>query len=119
MRQSSSPFCYGLQKKVAAEKPFNGNVENSPPAVDAFADSAINDIPGNFGAEVRILIDYGNKTEAVRIVCEKLELDLKDAKELVDKMEQGAPIPVADSIASTPPLGEGDSEVHRLATTAD
>src|SRR5688572_26486019 len=105
------------KKKVVAEKPFNGNVENSPPAIDTFADNSSNDTPGNFEAEVRMLIDYGNKTEAIRIVREKLGLDLKDAKELVNKMEQGAPIPAVNEAAAAAPVDDGDNEARQLVTS--
>jgi len=67
---------------------------------------------------VRILIDYGNKTEAVRIVREKLGLDLKDAKELVDKMEQGAPIPAVNDAAAATPADDGDNEARQLVTSS-
>lgn len=112
------------KKKVAVKKPFTGNVENGPPVVDAFADSQTNDAPGSFEAEVRMLIDYGNKIEAVRIVREKLGLDLNDAKDLIDKMEQGAPIPIAVPIAdsttsnmSTMRLNDEDSEIRQLVNS--
>ena len=109
------------KKRGAAEKPFTGNVENSPPAVGPFAENSNNETPGNFEAEVRMLIDYGNKIEAVRIVREKLGIDLNDAKDVVDKMEQGAPIPIAvpiaDSTTSTIRLNDEDSEIRQLVTS--
>ena len=105
------------RRNAAAENPFAGHAEGSAPEIDAFADTSINTAPGNFEFEVRILIDYGNKAAAVRVVREKIGLDLKDATELVDAMEQGAPIPIH---AASPAAGQGssiDNEARELVSS--
>jgi len=71
---------------------------------------------GDIDIEVRMLIDYGNKAAAIRVVREKLGLDLKDAKELVDAMARGAPIPIRDSNAAPNPSDAADQEVRKLVS---
>lgn len=105
------------KKPTPAAKPFSGNIDNNngeaqplARASNPFASEKSPGASGNFEAEVRMLIDYGNKIEAIRIVREKLGLDLKDAKDLVDRMEQGEPIPAADHAHAN----DADHEVRQL-----
>jgi ribosomal protein L7/L12 len=94
----------GNKKSGAA---FSGNV--SEPSFAAAT-------PADIDAEVRMLIGYGNKMEAIRVVREKLGLDLKDAKDLVDAMEHGAPIPMEDAAPSPEAMDNVDSEVRELVS---
>lgn len=85
----------GDDSTTAPASTFTGNAAEPMQPIDAFAGEKSNIPPGAFEAEVRMLIDYGNKIAAIRVVREKMGLDLKDAKDLVDRMEQGAPISAA------------------------
>ena len=87
---------------------FTGNV--SEPSFAATS-------PAHIDAEVRMLIGYGNKMEAIRVVREKLGLDLKDAKDLVDAMEHGAPIPMEHAAPSPDAADKVDSEARELVST--
>ena len=102
------------RRNAAAENPFAGRAEGSAPEIDAFADTSNNTAPGNFEFEVRMLIDYGNKNAAVRVVREKMGLDLKDATELVEAMERGAPIPLQPAAASSAQANPLDNEAREL-----
>jgi len=101
-----------------APQPFTGNVapaQPAAPAADTFAGGHSNIPTGNFEAEVRMLIDYGNKAEAMRIVREKLGLDLKDAKDLVERMENGEPLQIESAIAPIDQEKDPDFDVRQLA----
>lgn len=43
--------------------------------------------PAELVATVRELLNRGDKIEAIKLVRERMQLDLKDAKELVDRLE--------------------------------
>lgn len=102
------------RKPRARQEPFAGNAsvadESIKPIGPTVIDPAVR-APDSVEVEVRMLIDYGNKTAAIRVVREKLGLDLKDAKDLVDAMENGRPIPVASNTAV--PLAQ-DGTDHEL-----
>ncbi len=44
-------------------------------------------LPAELAATVRGLLQRGDKIEAIKLVRERMKLDLKDAKELVDTLE--------------------------------
>jgi ribosomal protein L7/L12 len=44
-------------------------------------------LPGELDAAVRGLLQRGNKVAAIKLVRERMKLDLKDAKDLVDMLE--------------------------------
>lgn len=99
------------------QQPFTGNVQSGTSATnvaDAFAGNKSNIPPGNFEAEVRMLIDYGNKIAAIKVVREKLGLDLADAKDLVERMESGAPMPIDSNVAPVKTGGDPDFEARQL-----
>lgn len=90
---------------------FTGNTEVQPvQVIDDFTGERSNIAQGNLEAEVRMLIDYGNKREAIRVLREKLGLDLKDAADLADRLEQGATLPAANS----DPAHDADHDVRDL-----
>ena len=67
-------------------------------------------------AEVRMLVDFGNTAEAIRVVQNKMGLDPNDAKELVGAMEHGVAIstlPNADAPASK---NDNDADLRQLAS---
>lgn len=86
---------------------FTGNTDTQPvQVIDAAGER------GNVEAEVRMLLDYGNKGAAIRVLREKLGLDLKDAAELADRMEHGAPIPAQASAPSS--ANDPDRDLREL-----
>jgi ribosomal protein L7/L12 len=67
-------------------------------------------------AEVSALLARGNKIEAIKRVRELTGLGLKEAKDYVEAMPSGGPLPTLPSVRSVPATGAGDlAEVHALA----
>lgn len=100
--------------KSAPSPEFKDHVEAPIASADAFTGTPSGNQTDALEAEVRMLIDYGNKAEATRIVREKLGLDLKDANDLVDRMEGGAPLRMDDTTAGADTPTDADSELRQL-----
>ena len=67
-------------------------------------------------AEVSALLAGGNKIEAIKRLRELTGLGLKEAKDYVEAMPSGGPLPTLPSPVSAPPASAGDlTEVHALA----
>jgi ribosomal protein L7/L12 len=106
----------GRREKAAAREQPSESVEDflrrpsqaNEAAVPIPVGDAVSSSPSNFEFEVRMLIDYGNKAGAIRVVREKMGLDLKDATDIVEAMERGAPIP----IQTTAPAASGGDTLH-------
>jgi ribosomal protein L7/L12 len=109
------------QKEAAASKQQTGSVEDflgtqsdaAGAAEPIVVSDPVDHSPANIEFEVRMLIDYGNKAGAIRVVREKMGLDLKDATDVVEAMERGAPIPVqnAKPASSSDPLHDEAREL--------
>jgi hypothetical protein len=84
---------YILRGNPSNSEASSGTVEDSGHASNAPAEDVFSHTPSGIEAEVSMLIDYGNKVEAIRVVREKLGLDHKSAADLVSAMEHGAPFP--------------------------
>ena len=66
--------------------------------------------------EVSALLAGGNKIAAIKRLRELTGLGLKEAKDYVEAMPSGGPLPVLPSAGSAPPAGAGGlAEVHALA----
>ena len=70
------------EAKAAVEKLETG--DGSP---DRRSPTAPAQLPTELAATVRGLLQRGDKIAAIKLVRERMKLDLKDAKELVDKFE--------------------------------
>jgi ribosomal protein L7/L12 len=67
-------------------------------------------------AEVSALLAGGNKIEAIKRMRELTGLGLKEAKDYVEAMPSGGPLPALPSTRSASAAGAGDlAEVHALA----
>lgn len=60
--------------------------QSPPPAWPAGA-AAIGDLPPELEAEVRALLDQNRKIDAIKIVRQATRLGLREAKEMVERME--------------------------------
>ncbi len=69
--------------KAAVEMPGIADAQDSPePSAPAPAQ-----LPAELAATVRGLLQRGDKIEAIKLVRERMQIDLKDAKELVDSIK--------------------------------
>jgi ribosomal protein L7/L12 len=67
-------------------------------------------------AEVRMLVDFGNDAEAIRVLQQKIGFDLQDAKDVVRLMAPGTPVPMPQD-GATPTTEDGtDAEARALAS---
>lgn len=98
----------------ASQQPSPANMQIPADDITATVIDKVKPAPGDIDLEVRMLIDYGNKIEAIRVVREKLGLDLKDAKDLVDAMERGSPIPLAAGNPAAHQRDGTDQELRQL-----
>jgi ribosomal protein L7/L12 len=71
------------EAKAAVERLEAGGYVDS----NASAGSGHAQLPGELAAAVRGLLQRGDKIAAIKLVRERMKLDLKDAKDLVDKLE--------------------------------
>jgi ribosomal protein L7/L12 len=94
--------------------PFTGNVDDTPHTIDEFVVDKSNIPSGSLETEVRMLIDYGNKPEAIRVLRARMGLDLKDAKDLAERIEQGARIPLEALEGAIAAGGDDDQEVRDM-----
>ena len=67
-------------------------------------------------AEVRMLVDFGNNAEAIRVLQQKVGFDLQDAKDVVRQMTPGTPVPVLQSDATAATEDDTDDEARALAS---
>ena len=67
-------------------------------------------------AEVRMLVDFGNNAEAIRVLQQKIGFDLQDAKDVVRQMTPGTPVPVLQSDATAATEDDTDDEARALAS---
>ncbi len=103
-----------LIRKNSAPKTFTGNVDNADQPVSSELNNSFNIAPGNAEEAVRALLNSGNKIEAIKRVREQTGLGLKEAKDLVDAMEQGAPVTIHAHTSSSAFHGDLDSEARKL-----
>jgi len=103
-----------LLRKNSTPKTFTGNVDNSGQVEAPTAYNSSNIEPGSAEVAVRALLDGGNKIEAIKRVREQTGLGLKEAKDLVDAMEQGAPVTLHAHTSSSAFHGDLDSEARKL-----
>lgn len=110
---------FATRKQRATQEPFTGNASVANESIVPIGPTVIDPAapaPDSVDVEVRMLIDYGNKVAAIRVVREKLGLDLKEAKELVDAMESGRPIPIAEHNAAPQSQDSSDHELRQLVS---
>jgi ribosomal protein L7/L12 len=104
-----------LIRKNSATKTFTGNVDDSGSFETPSAGNSSNIAPGNAQEAVRALLNSGHKIEAIKRVREQTGLGLKEAKDLVDAMEQGAPVTLHAHKSSSEFHGDLDREARKLA----
>lgn len=107
------------RKQRTSQEPFTGSAPPANESIKPIGPTVIEQAapaPDSVDVEVRMLIDYGNKIAAIRVVREKLGLDLKEAKELVDAMESGRPIPLAGNSAAPQAQNSADHELRQLVS---
>lgn len=117
---------FSRQKTGAESKAFTGNVESSGhvhhAAAQAMTNAARVAVPtqNDLENEVRAMLATGNKIVAVKLVRERTSLGLKEAKDLVDSIESGAPASAPPPLADTTfgnargDSGDVDAEVRVL-----
>ncbi|MEQ1773944.1 MAG: ribosomal protein L7/L12 [Burkholderiales bacterium] len=105
-----------LIRRNAAPKTFTGNVDSGGQTEAPSDRSSSNIAPGNAEEAVRALLNSGHKIDAIKRVREQTGLGLKEAKDLVDAMEQGAPVTLHAHASSSAFHGDLDSEARKLAT---
>jgi ribosomal protein L7/L12 len=67
-------------------------------------------------AEISSIVAGGNKIEAIKRVRERTGMGLKEAKDYVEALPAGGPLPVLPSRSSTPPADATSmADVHALA----
>lgn len=114
---------HGSKKKSSDE--FTGNVDdagNTPVATDATAatpPSASDGLPShhlvsNAEAAIRAILAAGHKIEAIKRVREETGLGLKEAKDLVEAMERGAPVSIHAPVPARAYHGDLDREAKML-----
>jgi hypothetical protein len=86
--------------------------------VDTFDNANFEPVQSDVETEVRMLVDYGNSTGAIRVLQEKMGFDPSDAKDIVSAMEHGAPIPVSADGASSAENHETDHDTEARALVA-
>ena len=104
-----------MANKNSSKESFTGNVDHDGHTEAAPVHTSSNIAPGNAEEAVRALLASGNKIDAIKRVREQTGLGLKEAKELVDAMERGAPITIHAHTSSSAFHGDLDDEARKLA----
>lgn len=114
---------HGSKKKSGDE--FTGNVEdagNAKVATDATAATppsardglSSHHLVSNAEAAIRAILAAGHKIEAIKRVREETGLGLKEAKDMVEAMERGAPVSIHTPVPTSAFHGDLDREAKKL-----
>ncbi len=89
-------------------------VRGKKSADDAVGSIDFEPVQPDLEAEVRMLVDFGNNAEAVRVLQEKIGFDLQDAKDVAEQMAHGTPVPMPQSDATPETEDNSDAEARLL-----
>ena len=99
---------------IRGQKSADTTVNDSAPA--PFEPVHFEPVQTDVEAEVRMLVDFGNNAEAIRVIQEKLGFDLQDAKDLVKQMAHGTPVPMPQSDGPSAAENDSDAELRQLVS---
>jgi ribosomal protein L7/L12 len=106
---------------MRGQKPANTAITG--PAIEAVQFEPASFEPVNFEpvqtdveAEVRMLVDFGNNAEAIRVLQKKIGFDLQDAKAVVSQMGHGTPLRVLSSDSTATTESGPDAEARQLVS---
>ncbi len=95
---------YIIRGKKDVDAPLDGNdIEGAHFNPTKIEPVQFEPVQTDIEAEVRMLVDFGNNAEAIRVLQKKMGFDPQDAKDVVSQMAHGAPVRMlpGDSSATT------------------